>query len=62
MRDTFGQMERAVSELTGQDVYNLLTAEAASAPPGSKGLVFLPYISGERTLIWNPYARGVFGY
>ena len=60
VRDTFGQMERQVADLTGQDVYNLLTAEAASAPPGSKGLVFLPYISGERTPIWNPYARGVF--
>lgn len=59
-RDTFGQMERQVADLTGQDVYNLLTSEAASAPPGSKGLVFLPYISGERTPIWNPYARGVF--
>ncbi|MCJ7829820.1 MAG: FGGY family carbohydrate kinase [Desulfobacterales bacterium] len=60
VRDTFGQMESAVAELTGQDVYDLITAQAAKAPPGSKGLVFLPYISGERTPIWNPYARGVF--
>jgi xylulokinase len=49
-----------MAELTGQDVYDLITAQAAQAPPGSKGLVFLPYISGERTPIWNPYARGVF--
>lgn len=60
VRDTFGQMERQVAEQTGEDVYNLLTAQAAGAPPGSKGLVFLPYLSGERTPIWNPYARGVF--
>jgi xylulokinase len=60
MRDTFGQMEQQVAEMTGQEVYELMTAEAASAPPGSKGLLFLPYISGERTPIWNPYARGVF--
>jgi xylulokinase len=60
IRDTFGQMEQSVADYTGQDVYDLLTAQAAKAPPGSKGLVFLPYISGERTPIWNPYARGVF--
>ena len=46
--------------LTGRDVYDLITAQAAQAPPGSKGLLFLPYIAGERTPIWNPYARGVF--
>jgi xylulokinase len=60
VRDTFGQMERSVAELSGRNVYDLLTAEAAAAPPGSKGLIFLPYISGERTPIWDPYARGVF--
>ena len=26
----------------------------------SKGLLFLPYLAGERTPIWDPYARGVF--
>lgn len=60
IRDTFGQMERQVAEMSGTNVYDLLTAQAASAPPGAKGLVFLPYISGERTPIWDPYARGVF--
>jgi xylulokinase len=60
VRDTFGHAEQTVAGLTGQDVYDLLTAQAAKAPPGSKGLIFLPYISGERTPIWNPFARGVF--
>lgn len=60
VRDTFGQTEQAESTVTGQDVYDILTAQANLAPPGSKGLLFLPYISGERTPIWNPYARGVF--
>jgi xylulokinase len=41
-------------------VYDLITAQAVQAPPGSKGLLFLPYIAGERTPLWNPYARGVF--
>lgn len=60
IRDTFCQMEQGVADLTGQDVYDLITAQAAQAPPGSKGLLFLPYLAGERTPIWNPYARGVF--
>ena len=60
VRDTFGQTEQASAAATGQDVYDLLTAQADRSPPGSKGLLFLPYISGERTPIWNPYARGVF--
>jgi len=29
-------------------------------PIGSEGLIFLPYLSGERTLHADPYARGVF--
>jgi xylulokinase len=60
IRDTFGQVERAAADLTGQNAYDMLTAEAALAPPGSKGLIFLPYLAGERTPIWNPLARGVF--
>jgi len=36
-----------------------LAAEAAEAPPGAKGLVFLPYFSGERTPIHDPHAKGV---
>jgi xylulokinase len=37
-----------------------LLAEAARIPPGSAGLVFLPYLAGERSPIWDPEARGAF--
>lgn len=37
-----------------------LTAEAASASPGSGGVLFLPYLAGERTPLWSTAARGVF--
>lgn len=37
-----------------------LSAEAAAAPPGSDGLIFLPYLNGERAPIANPDARGVW--
>ena len=33
---------------------------AASVPPGSNGLVFLPYLEGERAPLWDSDARGVF--
>jgi len=60
IRDTFCQMEQSVADLTGKEVYDLITAQASQSPHGSKGLVFLPYLAGERTPIWDPYARGVF--
>lgn len=36
-----------------------LLAEAAATPPGAEGLVFLPYLAGERSPLWDPEARGV---
>ncbi len=37
-----------------------LAAEAAASPKGAKGLICLPYFSGERTPIHDPLARGAF--
>ncbi|MCZ7544135.1 MAG: FGGY-family carbohydrate kinase [Anaerolineae bacterium] len=34
-------------------------AQAAALPPGAEGLIFLPYLSGERCPHWNADARGV---
>jgi xylulokinase len=59
-RDTLGRMEKGVAGLMGRDPYELLTAEAAHAPVGSEGLLFLPYLTGERTPYPDPNARGVF--
>jgi xylulokinase len=42
------------------DVYDVLTEEAAVAPPGAEGLFFLPYLAGERTPHADPLARGAF--
>ncbi len=59
-RDAVGQYERAQAAVTGRDVYDLLTAEAAEAPAGCEGLIFLPYLTGERTPHPDPLARGAF--
>ncbi|MDR7438377.1 MAG: xylulokinase [Armatimonadota bacterium] len=45
---------------TGQDPYDRMTAEAAEVPAGSEGLLFLPYLAGERTPHADPFARGAF--
>jgi len=37
-----------------------LAAEAAASPKGAKGLICLPYFSGERTPIHDPHAKGAF--
>ena len=45
----------------GQNLsFDDLTAEAEKVAPGSDGVVFLPYMSGERSPIWDPDAKGVF--
>lgn len=40
--------------------FEALEAEASSVPVGSDGLVFLPYLQGERTPIWDVDARGAY--
>jgi xylulokinase len=42
------------------DAYDVLTEEAAVTPPGADGLLFLPYLAGERTPHADPNARGAF--
>ncbi len=46
-------------EALGRD-YEALVGAAEGAPPGSEGLLFLPYLSGERTPHLDPKARGAF--
>lgn len=59
-RDAFCQAEKTVAAALGKDPYELICAEAAAAPLGAEGLVFLPYLTGERTPYPDPDARGVF--
>ena len=44
----------------GTQDYERLLSEAETVPPGAEGLLFLPYLSGERTPHADPNARGVF--
>lgn len=58
VRDNIGLPERALERWTGLDAYELLAKEAELVPPGSDGLLFLPYLQGERTPHLDAYARG----
>lgn len=46
--------------LGGDRSTDALIDEAAHVPPGADGLVFVPYLAGERSPIWDPEARGAF--
>jgi xylulokinase len=56
---TSGSLTTWLQELTGGVPFRDLVAEAAALPPGSDGLLVLPYFAGERTPIFDPRARGV---
>jgi xylulokinase len=52
-RDQFG-----AGKEDGRDPYERLTEEAAKTPPGAEGLLWAPYLMGERTPHLDPNARG----
>ena len=60
LRDNLCTEEIAAAQQTGRDPYEYMTEAAASIPPGAEGLIFLPYLTGERTPHANPNAKGVF--
>lgn len=59
MRDNFYQREREAEKAGGTDTFDLINQEAERVPPGSDGLLILPFLMGERTPIWDVNARGV---
>ncbi|MBB2772019.1 MULTISPECIES: FGGY-family carbohydrate kinase [Mycolicibacterium] len=56
---TAGSLIGWLQATTGGASFDELTAEAAAVPPGSEGLLMLPYLAGERTPVFDPRARGV---
>ena len=59
-RDNFCESEMKTSERMGIDPYILMDNEAERVPAGSNGIIYLPYLMGERTPHLDPDARGVF--
>lgn len=59
-RDNFSREELWAAEKLSIDPYELLTKEAEKVPAGSEGLIFLPYLLGERAPYWDANSKGVF--
>ncbi len=59
-RDQFCQAEVADGRASGRDPHILLEEGAAAVAPGSEGVVFLPYLMGERSPVWDGQASGAF--
>lgn len=59
-RDTFGKAVAEEAKQAGLGMYAYFSELAKKAPVGSGGLIWLPYLSGEQSPIWNPKARGTF--
>jgi len=59
LRNNFGSCERELANFLGVDPYALMAQEAEQANPGCNGLMYLPYLMGERTPHLDPYAKGV---
>ena len=51
---------KGLSGFNNKQLYRAATLEAEKAPAGSNGLLFLPYLNGERTPHADPNARGAF--
>lgn len=56
----FGAYEREMGKSCGKSSLELFNEVAEAIAPGCDGMVFLPYMSGERSPIWDPDAKGVF--
>lgn len=60
LKNEICKIEQEQSRQLGKDVYEVINDEIKKSPPGAKGLLFLPYLLGERSPRWNPDARGAF--
>ncbi|WP_301171441.1 gluconokinase [Brevibacillus nitrificans] len=59
-RDEFSWPEVEKAKQMGVDPYDVMIEAAEHVPAGAEGLLFLPFLSGERAPYWNAQARGSF--
>lgn len=58
--ENFGAVEQQLAAKLGKIAFAVMSDAAAEIEPGSGGLLFLPYMAGERSPIWDSQAKGVF--
>ncbi len=60
IRDELCQQEIGEADSCGRDPYEIMTEAAKDVPAGSNGLIFHPYLAGERAPLWDSRAVGSF--
>jgi gluconokinase len=59
-RDNFGHQACDEAEKKGVSIYSILSEYAGKVGPGADGLMFLPFLAGERAPYWNGNMRGIY--
>lgn len=59
-RDVFGGAVESAANQKGVPLYQYMDQLVQDSAPGAGGLLYLPYLAGEKAPIWDPKARGVF--
>jgi len=60
LRNAISQFEMTAANISGIDVYDIMSATASKAPIGAKGTIFLPWLAGAACPHYNDQARGAF--
>lgn len=55
-----GEIDKERADALGKNVYTYINEVADTVPAGSNGVMFFPYLMGERAPLWNSHARGMF--
>ena len=58
LRNAISQFEMTAADISGIDVYDIMSATAGKAPIGSKGTIFLPWLAGAACPHYDDNARG----
>lgn len=59
-RDVFGRSAYSSNELPHGNSYDRINHAVAATKAGANGMIYLPYLSGEKNPIWDSNAKGVF--
>jgi len=60
LRNELAGLETLEAEKQAVSTYEVMNQLVQTSPVGAKGLLYLPYLLGERSPRWNPNARGAF--
>ena len=58
--DALGEIDREKAAALNKNVYDYINEVAENVSAGSNGVMFFPYLLGERAPLWNSHARGMF--